>query len=74
MNDLVYNEGYGRIYVVGCGDKNGMYGYIHSASMPDFYRFMQDPLIPIKPEYRKFFENRITPESNPVLFYYEYKK
>lgn len=75
IDDIMFDKGNREIQLIGCGDENGMYGYINTGGVSSFYEYIvKDTLSTIKPEYRRFFENSITPDSNPIILYYEYKK
>lgn len=75
IDDLTYDSQNCRVLLIGCGDKNGMYSYVNTVGIPTFSNYsVKDPSSPMKPEYKKYFENKITADSNPILLYYEYKK
>lgn len=75
IDDIVYNEQNSSVLLIGCGDENGMYGYVHPLALSDYYEHnVKDPYSGMKPEYKRFFEKNMQSDSNPILVYYEYKK
>lgn len=75
INDIMYNGETVGVHSVCYGDKNGMYEYKDTEVMPYFYRYtLENSSSTIKPEYKKMLEGNMTPDSNPILLYYEYKK
>lgn len=74
VDDMMFDNGKIGLPLIGCGDKSGMYGYLNTHSIPSFCEYIinnQSSLI--KPEFRKYFQSRITSDSNPIILYYEYK-
>lgn len=74
-NDLLYNNPYVNIDLIGCEDKDGIYGYISPQSIPAYYEYVINDSINslMKPEFRQLLKNTVAEESNPIIFYYEYK-
>lgn len=74
IDDIVFDGGSMSTPLIGCGDEKGMYGYINTAAVPSFYEYiLNDSLSTIRPEFRDYFKNKVTSESNPVIFYYKYR-
>lgn len=75
-NDLLYNSPYANIDLIGCEDKDGMYGYIGPQSTPAYYEYAINDSINslMKPEFRHLLKRKVVEESNPIVFYYECKK
>lgn len=75
LDDILFNEKKYRIPLIGCGDENGMYGYINTTSIPSFNEYiLKNRNSFIKTSLQFFFKKNITPDSNPIILYYEYKK
>ena len=75
-NDLLYNNPYVNIDLIGCEDKDGIYGYISPQSIPAYYEYAINDSINslMKPEFRRLLKDKVVEEANPIIFYYEYKK
>lgn len=75
-NDLLYNNPYVNIDLIGCEDKDGIYGYISPQSIPAYYEYAINDSINslMKPEFRRLLKDKVAEEANPIIFYYEYKK
>lgn len=75
IDDILFADGQYGIPLIACGDEYGMYGYINTVSVPDFYEYIvNNRSSAIKPEFGKYFRKTITSDSNPIILYYEYKK
>lgn len=74
IDDMLFNGGVFPILSITCGDEKGMYGIINTNAIPSFCNLLNNSTSIVKPEFRDFLKVKITPESNPVILYYEHKK
>lgn len=70
INDLLYSINF-RLQNIGCSYENKIYGYVDNQQIPMFL----DGIPYLVPDLDKIDKIRtLTPDSNPIIFYYECKK